>query len=632
VYSGQENLVAIEGSPLIGKSSTARELMHRLRTEPAEGTFNPTEHRFFWFDAHDRCPSLAELCGHLALETDRQSLSTAAITDKRDELLLHLGQNKTVLFLDDLNLSDKTNSRELIDLLERIPGNSVVIAAVNRPGELRAPRIELQDFEPADVKFLLEEQAHRFDLEGIEHLNNEFVERLVDLIGGNPGVIEWFLRGYDETSEPLEDRVAALKKSDELSELFGPAWRTLDDECQQVLEACAHLGGEATAEQIAMACNRPQDEVVAVADSLRREKLLTAVRAKDRQTLFTCARAFQLFIVSNTPEPKRRQFTNRLTDHFVDYFTVAPEDAKYGADQVEAWAVLRRELYEAEDDERMQALFRAVLDILFTLGQYDQLIDAASWAFKSADRASNYSGAALAGAMKAGTHIIRGEMTPAEDALALATNAASIANHPGPISRVRRCRGFFQYRSRKPRQALDSIKDVEQMSQEGAEPINLVDTLDLRTAVNWYLRKYDDCEAAAHASLKAGAKMNWERARAYPLRYLAELAYRRRRPAEAHVLLDEAEEISTRLGDKRQRARVDLSRARICLFEGDLETAAAAAAAALSEIIRLGLPAEREEVTAVVAAIERAQKSWGWRRYYALRRPARLTSAPVGGD
>ena len=632
VHSGRDNLLAIEGAPLVGKSATARELMYCLRSGPVEDTFDPRERRFVWFDARDTCPTLADICGHLALETDEQSLSAAAEADKREELRLHLGRSKIVLVLDDLNLSDDSQSQVLIDFLEDLPGNALVIATVNRPGALVAPRVQLGDFDPDDVKDLIEDQAKRFDLDGMEQFNEEFAHRLHGLIGGNPGVIEWFLRVYHDTSQPLEERVAALRENGELSELFKPTWETLSDDCKAALEACAHLDGEATTEQMAITCDRPEQEITEAADELRREKLLTAIRGKDRPTFFTCARAFQVFVASITSDQRHAEFTERLADHYIRYFNTNPEDAHYGASQVGAWRVLRNELYEARDDARMQALFWVVLDILFTLGQYDELIDAAFWAFESAREANNLADAALAGAIKAATHAIRGEKDLAQKALANAANAADGSCLPGPISRVMRCRGFVLYRAGQPRQALRAIEGAEETSREGEDLFTLVDTLDLRTAANWHLRRFDACEAAARASLKAGERMGWERARAYPLRYLAELAFRHRRREEAQALLDEAYEIATRFADRRQRARVDLSRARLYLFEGKLDAAVEAVTRAVSEAKRLGLPPERREATAVANAINRARRSWTWRRYYVLRRPTRFTTAPVGGD
>lgn len=631
VRAGHDNVIAIEGHTLVGKSAVARELVHCLRSGPPEGTFDPRR-RFVWFDAKGGCPTLADICGRISLETDDQSLATAAEAYKRDKLRQHLGRSKTVLVLDNLSIADDPPSRTMIDFLDQLPDGSLVIASVNRRGGLGGTRVPLPDLDPDHVYELIVDRARRLALDGIEQFDRTFAQRLHELIGGNPGVIEWFLLRYRDSSETLEERLAAIEREGDLGDLFGPTWNALDDDCRLALQACAYLSGAATTRQLAIACGRSETELAATVDRLRPEGLLTPVRGKDRPTVHTCARAFQLFIGSETPTETCAVFTQRLADHYIAHFEANPEDAPYGATEVDALRIVREALIDAGDDERLQALFRGVLDILFTLGQYDELIAAAELSYLSAYAVDNFASAALAGAIKAGTHAIRGEIPYAEKALGSAVSAAANSRLPGPIAITMRCKGFVLYRSGKPLEALAAIEGAEELAREAGDYMPLLDTLDLRTAANWYLRRVDACAAAAQSSLEAGVTAPWERVRAYPLRYLAEVAIQRREPQRACELLDEAQEIAARFGDKRQLARVHLTRARMCLLASELDAGQRAAAYAVAEASRLGLPAEEEEALAVAEAIARAQRSRIWRRLYALRRPTRLTDAPVGGD
>ncbi len=631
--AGNDNVLTIEGTHWIGKSATAAKLFDALRRSAPEGPFDPRGRDFVWFDADDGCPTLAELCGRLSLETNEQALSTAVEAEQRRLLRDHLARNKTVLGIDNLSLCDDASSREMVALLERLPSGSLVIASVNRPGALVTARVELGELAEEHVGTLIGDRVKRLDLDGLEQFDAEFTKRLYELVGGNPGVIEWFLRGYHHTTEPLAQWVAAIESGDELAEIFEPAWERLDEDCRAALQVCAHLSGEATQEQMGIASGRPEPEMRAATELLRREMFLKAVRSRNRPTTFSCDRAFRQFIGSSrTPAALQSRFTQRLADHYIEYFAESPEDAEYGAGEIDVWRTLWGELREEGDDERMQALFRAVLDILFTLGQFDELVGAAELCHGSAVEAGNYPAATLAAAIKACTLAIRGEKKKAEASLANALAAAERSGDAGAIARAMRCRGFLRYRARHPRQALTAIEGSEQLSRESHDGVNLVDTLDLRTAANWYLRRFDACEAAATESLKASTEMQWQRARAYPLRYLAELATQRRQPTEARRLIGEAAEVAARYGDKRQRARIDLTLARLCLLEGEFDEGEAAARRALSEATRLGLPAELEEAAAASRAITRAHRSLLWRRYYALRRPSRLSSAPVGGD
>ena len=632
VQAGEDSLLAIEGDHWIGKSAAATALVQTLLEDPPEGAFDPRERRFVWLNAGDACPTLAEICGVLALDTGEQALTTAPMAEKRAALRSHLARSGTVLVLDNLRLTDDSRSRELIDLLEDLPQGSLVIASVNRPGALVAPRVNLGDLDEDNVHELIADRVRRLNVDGIEQFDEAFSKRLRASIGGNPGVIEWFLRGYRDSSDPLEQRIAAIEKGAELSELFEPTWKALQGDHRRVLEACTYLYGEATVQQISIVCERSAADMQTAAEELRRDGLLTPVRRRDRPTVFTCAKAFQRFVAARTPGSRRTAFTERLADHYIGHFTDNPEDAGYGLTEVGALRVVREQLFEDEDDARIQALFWVVLDILFTLGQFDELIAAADLSFKSGDRVQNFSGAALGAVIKACTHAIRDERALALESWANGQVAAENSGLPSPIARAKRCRAFLHYRAREPRQALAEIEGVAQLAHDGNDPLTIVDAYDLQTAANWYLRRLKACEAAARGSLQTGEAIGWKRARAFPLRFLAELAIQRRRWREARKLLDEACDIATQFRDKRQLARINLTQARLGLLEGTLESGEAAAHRAVAETTRLGLPPEQEEAIALATAIDRARRSALWRRYYWLRRPTRLSGAPVGGD
>jgi hypothetical protein len=632
VRTGEDSLLAIEGDHLVGKSAATTALVQSLLADPARGAFDPGKKRFVWLNAHDGCPSLAEICGFLSLETGEQALSAAPTGEKKQALRAHLARTGTVLILDNLRLTDNAESRELIELLEDLPDGALVIASVNRPGALVAPRVRLEDLDAVTVHELVADRVRRLDVDGIEQFDETFSQRLRASIGGNPGVIEWFLRGYRDSSEPLEQRLAAVKEGAELSELFEPTWSVLPDGSRRVLEACAYLHGEATAQQIAIACDRPMEEMSSAAEELRREGLLTPARRRDQPTVFTCAKAFERFVEAKTPNSRRTAFTERLADHYVGHFTDNPEDAGYGLTEVGALRVVREQLFENGDDARIQALFWVVLDILFTLGQFDELIDAADLSNRSGEQVQNFGGAALGALIKACTHAIRDERAEAIRSFAVGQVAAANSGLPGMVARAKRCRAFIHYRAREPRQALAEIEGVEQLARDGNDPSTIVDAFDLRTAANWHLRRFDACEAAAQGSLRAGAAIDWKRARAFPLRYLGELAIQRRQWHEARELLDEASEIARQFGDRRQLTRIDLTRARLGLLEGTLDSGETVARRAVAEATLLGLPPEQEEALALTVAIERARRSTLWRRYYRLRRPTRLSGAPVGGD
>jgi hypothetical protein len=632
VHAGRENVLTIEGDRWVGKSALAAEFAHSLLARGPSTAFDPADHSFIWMDAHDGCPTIAEICGHLSRLTEDQSLAALADQDKHDRLLFHLAMTRTVLLLDNLSLGDDDASTALGEFLDDLPDGAMVVATVNHPGDLVASGVTLRDLNVQHVAELIDDRVEAFGLDGIDCRDQSLAARVHELIGGNPGVIEWFLRSYRRSTESLDERLEAIQAGEDLDELFGSTWDRLAPPCQEVLAACAFLRGEATARQVAEACARNPNEVRDLLRQLHQDGLLTPIRAAHRQTVHACARAFQLFVASRTTSALRERHAERLADGYVVHFREAPEDAAWAQDEIHALRVVREELYGFYDDERMQALFTATLDVLFTLGQFDELIAAADLAYLSAERAETFASATHAAMIGAVTHAIRGELASARDRLAHASLMAQAAGDPASLTRARRCQGFVLYRSGRAEEALAAIDGVDPLAEASGDVVAVVDVLDLRTSACWYLGRLDECEAAARASLAASSSAGWERACAYPLRALAELALHRRQHEEARRLLDKASAVSTAYGDLRQQVRVNLSRARLELLAGELSAGRDAAHRAASEAARLGLPPEHDEAAATAKAISHAQRSNLLRRYYALRRPRRFTNAPIGGD
>ncbi len=630
IHAG-EIVVAIEGALGVGKSATATELAWRLRGDrPADQPILDLEgHTFVWVDGRDRPPSLTEICRPLSLLTGDQSLTVVADDEKLDALRAHLSANKTVLVLDNLKLAHDPASEMLRDLVRTVPAGSLVIASVNRPGALDGSRVALRELDPAHVLELVHHQVLRLGLSDEDMFDEAFVTRLQRVLGGNPRMIEWFLRGFCRSSQSLDERLAAVERGEGLQELFAPAWRDLDDKPRDVLAACAHLRGEAIADQLVIACRLTDDAVSFALEHLVREGLVVAVRVSGRPQVFTCAPALQRFVAAETPAEARASFTARLAEHFVIRFSSDREDARGAIPHIGALRVIVEELFARGDDDQVRALFGVALDILFTLGLFDDRIALGTLAYESGVRAD---GASLAAEVVSSTHAVRGEVDAARDAVALGLVAAERSGWPGEVARQKRCAGLVSYRCGNAAEALTLVQGADELARDADDLETLVNILELRAAAHWYLGALDDCEGAAEQSMRVCEEMPWERAKAYPLRYLAEIAIHRREARRAQELLDSAQAIAAEYSDRRHAARLTLTQARLHLLEGQLREATRTATEAEFAARRLGLPPESREARALTVAARRAGVVPPLRLFYARRRPLRLTDAPVGGD
>jgi tetratricopeptide (TPR) repeat protein len=626
-----EMLLVIEGEVRVGKSAVATELAHRLRTRWNNDRSND-DHTFLWIDGRNGPVALADICRPLSTLTGNQLLSVAPDGEKLEVLRAHMATNRTVLVLDNLRLSGDANSAAVREFVDNVPSGSLVIAAVSNPGVLKGVRLSVGELKPSDAAELIKHEIGRLGLREAELFGDAFAERLIGIVGGNPGLIEWFLRALSQSSKSVEESFSALERGEGLVELLDPVWQGLSGQPRLVLGACAHLDGKITARQVEIALDMNETDTHAALDQLISVGLLKTVRATDAPNVFTCAHAVQLFALAQTTEDSLRGMTHRLATRYSVYFAEHWEDAGAAIPHVDAIHAVLDHLFLSGDDEALQRLVKATLDLLFTLGLFDDRISWGALSYESAERAGNYRAASLACSILSSTHAIRGELAAAEEALALGLLAAEQSGLPNEVARQRRDAGFVRYRSGAAREAIESVQNADELARAAGDLNNLVDIIDLRMSASLYIGAFDDAEAAAHEQLRVCSEIPWERPRSNGYRHLAEVAIHRGEFTKARELLTSAREIAVEFEDVRGLARIELTEARRLLIEGEPRHAAAVAARAQAASQRLGLPPEQQEARAIHKAARRAAVLPPLRAYYRLRRPWRLTSAPVAGD
>jgi tetratricopeptide (TPR) repeat protein len=631
-------VLAFEGAWGIGKSAAVGQLVHELRQLPSSST-NLGEYEFVWVGGRDGTTTLVDIGRSLCMETDDQSVSSGATWTKLNRLRGRLASRKTALVLDDLTLGEDSDSRDMREFLGTVPDGSLVIAAVNRGRGLEAACIPLDEFGVEDVHKLIAAQVENLQLEPAEKFDKEFARRLYEIAGGHPRTIVWFLLAYKSSGQTVEERLEALRRGDGLEELFASIWSSLSDELRQLLRACECSGGRATAEQLAIACDVSVEVAHANATKLLDEGLLGIARTAGKPA-FVCSQALALFIASETSTSVRCVYWRRLARYYVAAVKADAENARALLPEVDiiraVFEGLARPAMEGVVDPELEAdvqsLFEATLDILLTLGLLDDRLAAAQHGYDSAMRTGNYRCASLASEVLAGTFGFRGEFEHAWSALGHGWLAAQESGDLGEIARQMYTEGFIRYREGDAGAALESVQGADRKAEDVADSETLVNVLDLRAAAHLHLGQLDECEEAANRCMRICEEIRWERAKAFPLRFLAEVAIHRGESQRARDLVERARGIASEYHDQRQTARVSLTAARMYLLDRDLDSAEPHAATAASEAERLGLPPEEEEARALEDAIRLARRSSELLDDYARRRPIRLTDAPVAGD
>lgn len=625
------SVVSIEGEVGVGKSATATELAYRLHEGQNRRWRRHQDSSFVWIECADDCPTFTELCGTLSIFTNDRALSAVARGEKFDAIRRHLAECPTVLLLDNLKLSGDENSKALIRLLKTVPRNSVVIASVNSPGALPTPRVRLSELELIEARDLIRKEAGRLGLSVPELHDEDFLDRMLDLFGGNPYLIISFLNGLESSPHSVETRLEAARHGDGGGAMLAEHLASLPPETLAILSVCALLRGNAIAAHLAVATRMPQDDVALQLARLMTEGLVTCLRLKDRPNLFTCGIGVRNAVLAFIPREKVALFTSRLTTHFIESFSSDWENATGALPHVGAFTVVAEELHAQRKGDELHALFMSVLDILFTLGKFDDRIAIASLAYRRAICDENFQRAARASAARTMNCAIRGELEAAREMLSLGLAAAEHAGLPRETARQQRVAAYVAYRSREPRKALALLKGADELAEAAGDRHILVDLQDLRAACYWYLGEMDACESAALEHQRLSDSIPWERVKAYPLQMRAEVAMHRGEFSQASEMLARSRAIATRYEDQRMQVRIAISEARLQLLGGRVRDGARVAAAAVSQARSIGLREEVREASALRRALRWAVLP-PVRLYYSRRRPQRLADAPIAGD
>ncbi len=629
---GGGSVVSIEGEVGVGKSATATELAYRLQERKGPQRHRRRKRSFVWIECEDGCPSLTELCGSLSILTDDRALSVVARDEKFDAIRAHLAEQPTVLLLDNLRLSGDANSKALIRLLKTVPRNSLVIASVNSPGALPAPRVRLTELALEEARGLIRQEADRLGLSVPELRDEGFLDCMLELFGGNPHLIMSFLNGLESSPHSVEARLEAARCGGGDDEaMLAEHLTSLSPNARAILSACALLRGNAIAAHLAVATRMSEDEVALLLTKLMAEGLVTCVRLKDRPNLFTCGVGVRNATLALTSREDTAAFTSRLAAHYIERFSTDWEDAAGALPHVGAFTVVAEELHTEGKGDELHALFTSVLDILFTLGKFDDRIAIATLAYKRAICDKNFQRAARASAARTMNCAIRGELEAAREMLSLGQLAAERAGLPGETARQRRVAAYVAYRSREPRKALALLDGADELAEAAGDRHILVDLQDLRAACRWYLGEMDACEAAALEHQRLSDSIPWERVKAYPLQMLGEVTMHRGEFAQAGELLACSRAIAIRYEDQRMQVRIAISEARLQLLGGRPLDGVKVAAAAIAQARSIGLREEIREASALRRALR-----WAIlppvRMYYSRRRPQRLADAPIAGD
>lgn len=247
----------------------------------------------------DGCPPLADICRSLSLASEDQALSAAADEHKLDVLRAHLARNKTVIVVDDVRRGDSPESRALRELARTVPRGSLMIISANGPATVEGARLSLEDLDPPDARKLVRRKVERGELRHPAAREPDFADRVLELVGGNPRMIELFLGLVDRSPRPLDEVCRSVEQGKGFEGLLDPLWAELMTESRMALGVCAHLGGTAIPEQVEVATGAAGDELWSALEDLVALGLVTRAPLSSEVDAFTCGHAIRRFALGS---------------------------------------------------------------------------------------------------------------------------------------------------------------------------------------------------------------------------------------------------------------------------------------------------------------------------------------------
>lgn len=626
-----EPIVTVEGGRGVGKSAIVLDVAHEFAANGGKTAKQAAA--LFWLDAQNDCPDLEDLARRLSLHSGQRFLTTAPAAEKAQALLSYFATNPTVLVVDNLRLR-RNESAPLRELFRALPSGSRVLISSNSVGTLDGPRVTVAELAREDAWALVTQEAERSGVSGLVTADEVVVERVHQLVGGNPRAIRLFIAacaGQPGTVAELLDEIES--GASELDTLYGVVWTELSEPARATLATCALLVAGTDLSQVAIALDLPEPQARETLRRLWTDGLIESSQALGR-TIYRCPSALRRFVLDHTDAERLKQARTRLATSLAQRFGKEWEDAAGAATQVEAIRTLIHELADNGQHRLCLDLFAAVYDILLSLGLFDDRITLGWVAYRAAGALGLAEEQSLALSVVSSTHAIRGEDAEAAEAVRIGLEIARSSGSAREIARQLRCEGFRLYRAGRASEALNVVlsENAERMARDAADPNNMIDILSLIGAAQFHLGKLDECEATVMRFRDECERMPWERGKAYALRDLAEVRLMRGDQRGAADLAARAKEIATEYRDSRQLARIGLTEARLHLFAGRMRLARDTAAEAAQAAGNLPLLGEQAEALAIAREATRCLRM-PWRRRQVTGKPRlRFTDWTIGGD
>ncbi len=637
-------VILIEGLAGVGKTTLALEVAYACAGHPREAARDFSWPRFdaiVWMTAAEKGLTVDDFLNTLALRLDYPGLANRPFREKWEGVRDVLARQSALIVLDEF---EAVTDDDIAAFLVQVPAGTKVLLTGRERGQLLPPAF--RRFPPAHVHLdgLAEEEAlaflrlqarrqaalrggrrehERSRLEQVVRAARHTLQPLIRATEGNPLAMSLALSYIADQALSLATLVQHLYTAAESMEelfdrLFAQAWERCGEPARRLWCVIPLFVAPARREALKAAAGLEGRYFRDALTELQARSLLEAVEGADGEPRY---RAHPLVRAYGTRRLETRsaladESRERWVGFYVDFVSAAdlrdwdrPEPFRTIAEEwPNIWAAIEW-LQQTGDLERLARIFEQVKWFMHIYGYWEQRLALARAALSLAEEKGDERQTCTFLTDLGWTLALQDRFREAEEHLKRARERAEKLGGPELRYGVYEALTLLYQRSGRFSALERVLPLMEEAAQAVPEPTRSrhgVVVLYRKATAAYDQGRWEEARALFEEMLQQTEAIRWERAVAYALNYLGEIALLENDLERARTLLEQGRHLIQRWQDKRRLAYYHRSFALLHFAQGDRARALEAAESALDLFGRLGMRREEMETRTLIEVLEEA--------------------------
>lgn len=615
-------MISIEGMGGVGKTTLAIETAYRCLLNGKSNLTIPFE-TAIWISAKDRPEQkhwLDEVLAVIAKVLDFPYIIELSLEQKLLEVDNLLRIHRALIIIDNF---ETIEDPELEQWMQKVPEPSKVLITGRYARHRRVWDIHLRGLEEPEALKLIRQHAQRLGLQALVAASDEVLSPLTYITEGNPMAIEMSLghikRGALNFAEMVDNLYNASQRVNDIFDyLYRHAWEFLSEDARRVLMVMPCFVGTASKEAIGTSSSLGDFPLAAALEQLIESSLINNEESvSGKMQRYSIHPLTQAFARGKALESKQEQVVReRWLDYwisFVDKYGILDSDDPLPFQRLATeWPnvnMVYELLLQTKDLVRLIYLIKKTENFMHIYGYWEQRVALYSRVLELAEEVADEQKIGLLSRYLGWTMALQDRFDEAQTNLNRALDIAKRCSDFDLLEGVYSSLTLIGQRSKDltlfsiykplwesiiPAAHRDEIRRVRRY----------LEVIYREGTVEFDRGNFDKAEKLFKKMVEMSRQARWERAIAYGLNYLGELAIRRSEMQEAQRYLTEGWEIIQRWQDKRRIAYFCRSFASLSESQGNLNDAISYAYTAHDFFHRLGMRQEAAETGRIIERLE----------------------------